>query len=44
MISSNQEEEFKVATFATNILKLYTNPYVLIQGFVCSFEILITNV
>ena len=43
IISSKQQEEFKATTFVVNILKLHTNPKVLIQGFVRSFEILITN-
>ena len=43
-VSSKQEEECKAKTFVINILKLYRNPKVLIQGFVWSFEILITNV
>ena len=43
-ISSKQENEFKVTTFVVNILKLHTNPKVLIQEFAWSFEILITNV
>ena len=43
-ISSKQEDEFKVTTFVVNILKLHTNPEVLIQEFAWSFEILITNV
>ena len=44
IISSKQEKEFKATTFIVNILKLHTNPKVLIQEFVWSFEILITNV
>ena len=44
IISSKQEEEFKATIFVVNILKLHTNPKVLIQEFVRSFEILITNV
>ena len=43
-IISLKQEEFKATTFVINILKLQTNPKVLIQGFVWSFEILITNV
>ena len=39
IVSSKQEVEIKA-----NILKLHTNPKVLIQGFVWSFEILIANV
>ena len=39
IISSKQEIEFKVTTFVINILKLHTNPEVLIQGLVWSFEI-----
>ena len=34
--SSKQEEEFKATTFVVNILKLHTNPKVLIQEFVWS--------
>ena len=38
IISSKQEEEFEPATtFVVNILKLHTNPKVLIQEFVWSF-------
>ena len=46
IISSKQEEEFKArgTTFIVNILKLHTNPKVLIQEFEWSFEILITNI
>ena len=44
IISSKQEEEFKATTFVVNILKLHTNPKVLIQEFVWSSEILIPNV
>ena len=44
IISSKQEKEFKATTFIVNILKLHTNPKVLIQEFVWSFEILITNI
>ena len=44
IISSKQEEKFKATTFVVNILKLHTNPKVLIQKFVWSFEILIPNV
>ena len=44
IISSKQQEEFKDTTFVVNILKLQTNPKVLIQEFVWSFEILIPNV
>ena len=44
IISSKHEEEFKATTFVVNILKLHTNPKVLIQEFVWSFEILILNV
>ena len=43
-IISLKQEEFKATTFVINILKLHTNPKVLIQGFVWSFEILITKV
>ena len=43
-MSSKQKEEFKATIFVINILRLQTNPKVLIQGFVWSFEILITNV
>ena len=42
--SLKQQEEFNATTFITNIIKLHTNPKVLIQGFVWSFEILATNV
>ena len=38
-ILSSKEEEFKATTFVVNILKLHTNPKVLIQEFVWSFEI-----
>ena len=34
IISSKQEEEFKVTTIVVNILKLRTNPKVLIQEFI----------
>ena len=44
IISSKQEQEFKTTTFVVNILKLPTNPIVLVQEFVWSFEILIPNV
>ena len=46
IISSKQEEEFKVTTFVINcILKLHTNPKVfMIQDFAWSFEILITDI
>ena len=44
IISSKQEEEFKATTFVVNILKLHTNPKVLIQEFTWIFEVLITNV
>ena len=44
VMSSKQKEEFKATIFVINILRLQTNPKVLIQGFVWSFEILITNV
>ena len=44
IISSKQEEEFKATTIVVNILKLHTNPKVLIQEFIWSFEVLITNV
>ena len=44
MISSKQEEEFKATTIVVNILKFHKNPKVLIQEFIWSFEILITNV
>ena len=44
IISSKQEEECEVTTFVVNILKLHTNPKVLIKEFVWSFEILIPNV
>ena len=44
IISSKQEEGFKATTFAINILKLYTNPKVLIQGFEWNFENLIPTV
>ena len=33
IMSSKQGEELKATTFVINILKLYTNPKVLIQGF-----------
>ena len=39
IISSKQAEEFKATTFIVNILKLHTNPKVVIQEFVWSFEI-----
>ena len=39
IISSKQTEEFKATTFIVNILKLHTNPKVVIQEFVWSFEI-----
>ena len=44
IISSKQEEEFEAITFVVNILKLHTNPKVLIQELVWNFEILIPNV
>ena len=44
IISSKQEEEFKATTFVVIILKLHSNFKALIQEFVWSFEILITNV
>ena len=44
ILSLKQEEYFKVTTFVINILKLHTNPKVLIEGFVWSFETLSTNV
>ena len=44
IISSKQEEECKTTTFVINILKFHTNPKVIIQVFVWSFEILIGNV
>ena len=44
IISPKQEEEFKASTFVVNILKISTNPKALIQEFVWSFYILITNV
>ena len=44
IISSKQQEEFKATTIVINILKLHKNPKVFIQGFVRSFETLITNV
>ena len=44
IISSKQEEEFKATAIVVNILKLHTNPKVLIQEFIWSFEVLITNV
>ena len=34
IIFSKQEEQFKAKTFVINMLKLHTNPKVLIQGFV----------
>ena len=37
IISSKQEEEFKATTFVVNILKLHTNPKVLILEFLWSF-------
>ena len=43
-IMSLKQEEFKATAFVINILKLHTDPKVLIEGFVWSFEILITNV
>ena len=42
--SSKQVKEFKSTIFIINVLKLLTNPKVLIQEFVWSFEILIPNV
>ena len=42
--SSKQQQKFKATTFVINILKLHINPKVLIQGFVWSFETLITTV
>ena len=44
IISLKQEEEFKVTTIVVNILKLHTNPKVLIQKFIWSVEVLIPNV
>ena len=38
IISSKQEKEFKATTIAVNILKLHTNPKVLIQKFIWSFD------
>ena len=43
-IISSKQEEFKATTIVVNILKLHTNPKVLIKGFVWSFEVLITSV
>ena len=43
IISSKRQEKFKATTFVINILKLHTN-LILVQEFVWSFEILITNV
>ena len=34
IIFSKHEEQFKATTFVINMLKLHTNPKVLIQGFV----------
>ena len=39
ILSSKEEEEFQAKTFVVNILKLHTNPKVLIQEFVWSIEI-----
>ena len=36
IISSKQEEEFKATTIVVNILKLHTNPKVLIQELITS--------
>ena len=44
IISSKQEEESKATHFIVNILKLHTNPKVLIQEFVWSFEIYSKNI
>ena len=44
IISSKQEEELKATSIVVNILKLHTNPKVLIQEFIWSFEVLIPNV
>ena len=44
IISSKQEEEFKATTIVVNILKLHTNPKVLIQEFIWILEVLITKV
>ena len=38
IISSKQEEEFKVTTIIVNILKLHTDPEVLIQELIWSFR------
>ena len=38
IISSKQEGEFKATTFVVNILKLHTNPEVLIQEFAWSLK------
>ena len=43
-IISSKQEEFKATTIVVNILKLHTNPKVLTEGFVWSFEVLITSV
>ena len=43
IISSKQEEELKATSIVVNILKLHTNPKVLIQEFIWSFEVLIPN-
>ena len=39
IISSKQEEKFKATTFVFNILKLNTNPKVLIQEFAWSLHL-----
>ena len=39
IISSKQEEGFKATTIVVNILKLHTNPKVLIQEFIWKFEV-----
>ena len=47
IVPSKQEEEFKATTIEINILNpvlTKSNPKVLIQGVVWSFEVLITNV
>ena len=39
IISSKQEEGFKATTIVVNILRLHTNPKVLIQEFIWKFEV-----
>ena len=44
IIYPKTEEEFKTTTIVVNISKLHTNPKVLIQEFLRSFEALMMNV